>query len=108
MLSTLFLDKVLALDIAFFYNSPAFVFSGFTFPAWALPIYNQFYSLLIPYTHFIKGFLQLYQMNTPIKFVLPNILVLFLFLFIGLFVSYFALKYQVKKLDVPKIIEGTA
>jgi ABC-2 type transport system permease protein len=99
MLSSIFLENVMALDIAFFYNSPAFVFSGFTFPAWALPIYDQFYAQLIPYTQFIVGFLKLYQMNTPFHFILPHILILGIFLFVGIAGSYFALSYQVKKFD---------
>jgi len=105
MLSSIFLDKVLALDIAFFYNSPAFVFSGFTFPAWALPIYDQFYAHLIPYTHFVIGFLQLYQMDTPLTFVIPHLLNLTLFLFVGLVVSYFALRYQINKLSLISSVE---
>jgi ABC-2 type transport system permease protein len=106
MLSSIFLDKVLALDIAFFYNSPAFVFSGFTFPAWALPIYDQFYAHLIPYTHFVIGFLQLYQMNIPLNFVLPNLLNLAIFLFVGLAGSYLALRYQINKLSLDPITEA--
>ncbi len=98
MLSSIFLDNVMALDIAFFYNSPAFVFSGFTFPAWALPVYDQFYAQIIPYTQFIAGFLKLYQMNTPLHFILPHIFVLTIFLVVGIGGSYFALSLQLKKL----------
>ena len=98
MLSSIFLENIMALDIAFFYNSPAFVFSGFTFPAWALPIYDQFYAQLIPYTQFIIGFSKLYQMNTPLSYILPHLYILSIFLFVGIFGSYFALSIQVKKL----------
>ena len=99
LLSSIFLENVMALDIAFFYNSPAFVFSGFTFPAWALPIYDQFYAQIIPYTQFIVGFIKLYQMNTPLSFILPHLLILTIFLFVGIAGSYFALSFQVKKLN---------
>jgi len=101
MLSSIFLEKVVALDIAFFYNSPAFVFSGFTFPAWALPIYDQFYGNIIPYTHFVYGFIKIYQMNTPLSYLVPHLLMLGIFLIVGLGGSYFALKFQVNKLNQP-------
>jgi ABC-2 type transport system permease protein len=107
MISSILLDKVVGLDIVFFYNSPAFVFSGFTFPAWALPIYDQFYSQLIPYTHFIAGFLQLYQMDVSLEFVLPHIFALLVFMFIGFFGSYVAMKFHIKKLAlIPSLAEG--
>ena len=103
MLSSIFLEKVMALDIAFFYNSPAFVFSGFTFPAWALPVFNQFYGNMIPYTHFVYGFIKIYQMNTPLSYLVPHLLILGIFLAVGLGGSYFALKFQIKKLNQPAV-----
>ncbi len=99
MLSSIFLERVMALDIAFFYNSPAFVFSGFTFPAWALPVFNQLYGNIIPYTHFVYGFIKIYQMNTPLSYLTPHLLMLVIFLIVGLTGSYFALKFQIKKLN---------
>jgi len=98
MLSSILLENAIALDIAFVYNSPAFVFSGFTFPAWALPIYDQYYAQIIPYTQFIIGFLKLYQMDTPIHFVFHNLLILTIFLFVGILGSYIALRFQIKKI----------
>ncbi|NRD24189.1 ABC transporter permease [Winogradskyella litoriviva] len=82
-ISLLFKDEIIALDIAIFYNSPAFVFSGFTFPIWAMPWFNSLYAQVIPYTHFLTGFLKIYQLNTPFKFILPEIEKLFIFLVIG-------------------------
>jgi ABC-2 type transport system permease protein len=99
MLSSILLENAIALDIAFVYNSPAFVFSGFTFPAWALPIYDQYYAQIIPYTQFIVGFLKLYQMNTPIQFIFSNLFILTIFLFVGILGSYIALRFQIKKIN---------
>lgn len=82
-ISLLFKDDIIALDIAIFYNSPAFVFSGFTFPIWAMPWFNSLYAQVIPYTHFLTGFLKIYQLNTPIKFILPEIEKLFIFFVIA-------------------------
>ena len=99
MISAIFTDRVLALDIAFFYNSPAFVFSGFTFPIWAMPAFQQLYATIIPYTYFLTGFLQIYQMNVPVLDVLPSIIKLGVFFVIGLVGTILALKYQIKKMD---------
>ena len=85
-ISLLLKDEIIALDVAIFYNSPAFVFSGFTFPIWAMPWFNSLYAQVIPYTHFLTGFLKIYQLNTPFKFILPEIQKLFVFLAIAVFI----------------------
>ncbi|HEX7753922.1 MAG TPA: ABC transporter permease, partial [Niabella sp.] len=42
LVSSIISDIITATDVALFYTSPAFVFSGFTFPRWAMPWYDQF------------------------------------------------------------------
>tara|TARA_R110002050_G_scaffold142716_1_gene267969 strand:+ start:1332 stop:2477 length:1146 start_codon:yes stop_codon:yes gene_type:complete len=84
--SFLFKNEIIALDVTIFYNSPAFVFSGFTFPIWAMPWFNSVYAQVIPYTHFLTGFLKIYQLNTPFKFIVPEIQRLFVFLLIGVLI----------------------
>ncbi|WP_458626051.1 ABC transporter permease [Winogradskyella sp. PC D3.3] len=85
-ISLLFKDEIIALDIAIFYNSPAFVFSGFTFPIWAMPWFNRWYAEVIPYTHFLTGFLKIYQLNTPFKFIIPELQQLAIFLCIAVII----------------------
>jgi ABC-2 type transport system permease protein len=82
-LSLLLKDEIIALDVAIFYNSPAFVFSGFTFPIWAMPWFNSLYAQISPYTHFLTGFLKIYQLDTPLYFIGPEISKLIVFLPIG-------------------------
>ena len=103
-ISLLFKDEIIALDIAIFYNSPAFVFSGFTFPIWAMPWLNSLYAQVIPYTHFLTGFLKIYQLNTPFKFMLPEIQKLFIFLIIGIVIIGIGLIVNRKKIFLqPKL-----
>ncbi|WP_282032367.1 ABC transporter permease [Winogradskyella eximia] len=103
-ISLLFKDEIIALDIAIFYNSPAFVFSGFTFPIWAMPWLNSLYAQVIPYTHFLTGFLKIYQLNTPFKFILPEIQKLFIFLIIGVVIIGIGLIVNRKKIFLqPKL-----
>jgi len=67
-ISALFRDIMLAGDTALFYTSPAFVFSGFTFPRWAMPWYDQYYATIMPYTHFLDAFFKTYYMDLPLHY----------------------------------------
>lgn len=86
-ISVLFTEEPLAMDISFFYNSPAFVFSGFTFPVFGMPLVNSTYAHILPYTFFLKGFIKSYQMNTPFRYIVPELYALGIFLIIGLSIS---------------------
>ena len=97
MLSAIVRDEILALDIAFFYNSPAFVFSGFTFPMFLMPFFDSIYSKVIPYTHFLYAFFKLYQMDAPLRYIRGEIISITIFLLIAISGSLIALKYQLKK-----------
>ncbi|WP_165748478.1 ABC transporter permease [Cellulophaga sp. Z1A5H] len=81
--SLLFKNELIALDLAIIYNSPAFIFSGFTFPIWAMPWFNSMYAQIMPFTHFLTGFLKIYQLNTPIHFIWPEVYKLLIFLLVG-------------------------
>jgi len=98
LLSTIFEDQILSLDIAFFYNSPAFVFSGFTFPIFGMPAFDQFYAQLIPYTHFLGSFFKIYQMDVPSVYLKDEIYALLIFLAVGLIGSYTVLKIKISKM----------
>ena len=97
-------DEVLAMDIAFFYNSPAFVFSGFTFPVFAMPAFSQFYAQLIPYTHFLDGFFKIYQMNVPFEYVVPEISRLLIFVLLGAMASIIGVFLKLNKVKQAKPI----
>lgn len=80
LVSALFRDVMMASDIALFYTSPAFVFSGYTFPRWAMPWYDRFYAHLMPYTPFLDGFFKVYFMELPLGYAFPEIGALLLFI----------------------------
>ena len=96
MLSATIDDEIMSLDIAFFYNSPAFVFSGFTFPLFGMPFFDTLYAQFIPYTHFLHAFFKLYQIGTPFAYIKPELLVLSLFLFTGMLTAWLALHIRIK------------
>jgi ABC-2 type transport system permease protein len=97
MLSATLDDELVALDLAFFYNSPAFVFSGFTFPLFGMPFFNSVYGLFIPYTHFLHAYFKLYQLGTPFNYIFPEIGKLALFWIVGVVTSYVALKLRLSE-----------
>jgi len=89
-------NKFLVTDIAAFYNSPAFLFSGYTFPLWAMPGFHYFYAQLLPFTYFLNGFLKIYQYDAPASSLLPEIGALSIFVFGSLIAAAALLKYRVK------------
>lgn len=78
-ISALFKDVMLSGDVALFYTSPAFVFSGFTFPRWAMPWYDQYYATIMPYTPFLDAFFKVYYMNLPLHYAQADLNKLLLF-----------------------------
>ena len=95
-LSTTITDEILSLDVAFLYNSPAFVFSGFTFPVFAMTAFSSTVAQLIPYTHFLHAFFKIYQLGAPLSFTLPDFYKLTLFMATGFMTSYVALRIRLK------------
>lgn len=95
--STLFLNEMVSMDLVLFYNSPAFVFSGFTFPLLGMPWYSKFYAGIIPYTHFLYGFFKIEIMQAPLKYAIHEIIILIIFALFGLLISFPVLSLQLKK-----------
>jgi ABC-2 type transport system permease protein len=94
MLSSTIDDEILSLDIAFFYNSPAFVFSGFTFPMIGMPFFDTLYAQFIPYTHFLYAFFKVYQIGTDISFIWSELTALGIFIITGFVTAGLALKLK--------------
>lgn len=100
MISTIFKNEAIAMDVSFVYNSPAFVFSGFTFPMMAMPAFNAWYAELIPYTHFLNAFLKGMEMNTPFSFLVQPTINLLLFFLTGYIVTISVFMYRNKNVTV--------
>ncbi|MFA3781770.1 ABC transporter permease [Melioribacteraceae bacterium 4301-Me] len=98
LISSIFHNQLLATEFAVFINTPAFILSGFTFPIWAMPLIPRVLAQLMPFTHFLNGFLKLYLMDTPIATVIPEIGILTLFTIGSFLLSILILKYKIKKL----------
>jgi ABC-2 type transport system permease protein len=102
MLSALVPEEIVALDIALFYNSPAFIFSGFTFPILGMPFLDSLWAKFIPYTHFLHAFFKLFEMGAPLTYARPEFLALSAFILTGIVTTYVTLK--LKTSAYPKLI----
>jgi ABC-2 type transport system permease protein len=94
-LSTLFHDQMFASEVMLILGTPAFLFSGFTYPGWAMPMLHQWWAQLLPSTHFLLGFLKVYQMDVPVRFMIPEVLKLGLFLIGSFVLTYVVLKKKI-------------
>jgi ABC-2 type transport system permease protein len=97
LISSIFHDQLFATELAVFINTPAFIFSGFTFPLWAMPDVHTWFANLLPFTHFLSGFLKLYQMNSPLGAVMPEIIMLSIFVIASTGLTFPVLHHQIKK-----------
>ncbi|WP_127132431.1 ABC transporter permease [Pseudoflavitalea rhizosphaerae] len=98
MVSAIVKDTMLATDIGLFYTSPAFVFSGYTFPKWGMPWYDQFYSHLLPYSWFLDGFIKVFTMSLPLHYARPEISALLVFIGISYPVAILVLQRTCNKI----------
>jgi len=103
-LSALVREEIVALDLALFYNSPAFIFSGFTFPIMGMPFFDRLWAQFIPYTHFLHAFFKLYQMGAPLADVGNEMLILVIFILIGLVTTYAAMRLSPRNENSSKFI----
>lgn len=95
-ISTIYPDQQKATETGMMLATPAFVFSGFTYPLWAAPQIHQIISDIFPFTHFLKGFIKLYQMNTHVKYVMPEYFAFFVFSVVSVAIIFFTLKKRIK------------
>lgn len=98
LISSFFHNQFFATELAIFFNTPAFIFSGFTFPLWSMPAVHNLFALTMPFTHFLSAFLKVFQMNLPLSNCINEILVLSGFTVIPFVTSYFVLKYHQNKI----------
>ncbi len=102
-LSCLFTDMMLATEAAIFLSTPAFIFTGYTFPLEAMPGIHYWYAQLLPSTHFMSGFIKLYQMGTSLRFIVPELIDLSIFLVVSLSGLLLLMYWRKQKWCAPQI-----
>ena len=97
MISSFFHNQMFATELALFIVTPAFIFSGLTYPLWSMPAGFRFIADLIPYTYFLSGYIKIAQMNAPLKYLVPDLISLTIFLIIALTATVIGLRSNVSK-----------
>ncbi len=97
MLSSLIPKRTLATEVALFVLTPAFIYSGLTFPLWAMPGIHQFLAKLIPFTYFLSGFIKLYEMNLDIIYLKNELMVLMIFFALSFSIAILSIKIRLKQ-----------
>jgi len=97
MISTIVHDQYMSTEIALFINTPAFIFSGFIYPLWAMPSAHSLFAQVMPFTHFINAFIKVYFMNTDLNAAFEEIRNLCLFILFSLLIIVPALFIQINK-----------
>jgi ABC-2 type transport system permease protein len=105
LISAIINDQLFATEIAVFINTPAFIFSGFTFPIWGMPFAHKLFAQILPFTHFLNAFLKVYQMGATFNSVTSEFLILFLFVLISTVGTWIALKIKIQKHETVLLAE---
>ena len=108
MISAMFHDQQFATEVALFFNVPAFIFSGYLFPLWAMPVFHQWFARTIPYTHFLSGFLKIFRANAPLSAALPEILWLCGFILVSAGLTILLIRREIRKLSPSQCVEGNS
>lgn len=96
MLSSLIPKRSFATEVALFILTPAFIYSGLTYPLWAMPQIHQAIAKLIPFTYFLSGFIKLYEMGTSLIYLKKEILMLSIFLIASFIITIISIKTRLK------------
>lgn len=97
MLSSLIPKRTLATEVALFVLTPAFIYSGLTFPLWAMPGIHQLIAKLIPFNYFLSGFIKLYEMNLEIIYLKNELMVLMIFFAFSFSIAILSIKIRLKQ-----------
>lgn len=92
-IGTLAATQMFAAEASVFISTPAFIFSGYTFPVEAMPLLHQVISAISPFTWFMRAYLSLPVMRLPLGHAALPIAVLALFYLAG---TLLTLKAQAK------------
>jgi len=97
LISTITTDEMSATEAALVVNTPAFIFSGLTFPLWSMPVVHETFSKIIPFTHFFSAVLKLYHSGSSVIHCKNEIIALLLFLIPFVAIVPFTLKRIINK-----------
>ncbi|MCH8489274.1 MAG: ABC transporter permease [Oceanicaulis sp.] len=87
----------MGLSLAGFYSAPAFAYSGQAFPLISMPDAAQYWASILPLTHWLKIYNQLWMAGAPITEVMDSVKVLAAMLTVAGLFGYLLLKHYAFK-----------
>ena len=87
MISCLVHDPMFATEISVFINTPAFLFSGYTFPVWGMPALHTLIARILLFTYYLGGLIKVFVMDQPVWSVWRESLILSGFLLVSAWIS---------------------
>jgi len=84
-------DSFYVTELSIFINMPTFIYSGYTFPLWAVPGLFVAFAQIMPFTHFFTAFFKVAQMNVSITYAFPEICKLLAFIILPIPLLFLAL-----------------
>ncbi len=83
---------MLAVEAVIFYTTPAFIFSGLTFPTWGMPAIHQLYSKIIPFSYVLEAYIKIAEMGSGLFSSVNELFALTLFLLLSMAIIIFSSK----------------
>jgi len=106
MFSAIFKDPFLSTEAVIFINTPAFIFSGYTFPLWVMTSIHKGLSEIFPFTHYMNAFFKVNQFGATIDYAFIDLLKMAIILVIS--ISITGLFLELKKKKTNKILASGA
>ncbi|WP_404339090.1 ABC transporter permease [Pseudoalteromonas mariniglutinosa] len=81
----------MGLSLAGFYSAPAFAYSGQAFPLVSMPDAAQYWASILPLTHWLKVYNQLWVGGAPLNVVIQPVLIMLAMLIVSSVVAFWLL-----------------
>jgi ABC-2 type transport system permease protein len=91
-MGALFKTRLFATQALMFLAMPSFVLSGFTWPQEGMPLFIRALAQLLPMTHFVTSFRNIYLGGAPGIYILGSVLTLVAFLAVNVALSLYVIK----------------
>jgi len=95
--------RLFATQLLMFIALPSFVLSGFTWPTRAMPYPIQVLGQMLPLTHFVNGFRNVYLGAAEFRYVADDFAALGLFTLVNIVLSYFVIRRFIVKPGLAEI-----
>ena len=99
-------NQLFATEIAIFINTPAFIFSGYTFPAEAMTPIHKAIAEIFPFTQYINGYFKVNEFGAPLSYAFPEFLKTTLMIVLSIIAATIALYISKRRLMKNSIIPG--